>query len=190
EKDKRSFEALSAIVYRPENLQAVDHHHRQIMEKTCVISAMEDNLQTIKTYVVNAAKKETVVKTPGLSSPCTMECGEGLLTAFGVGFTPHIQRQARTDLRVRAYAIDVALHLTVAPVTAFHGIGGGGQQPIIEKRQGFFQCGRIELLQRVTQEWEAPKTPPQLPQFVESGLGPTAPIEQRIHLVHDCPERV
>src|SRR5215813_4217992 len=58
EKDKRSFEALSAIVYRPENLQAVDHHHRPIMEKTCVISAMEDNLQTIKTYVVNAAKKQ------------------------------------------------------------------------------------------------------------------------------------
>src|SRR5262245_60624944 len=130
---------------------------------------------------------ETVVKTPGLSSPCTMECSEGLLTAFGVGFTPHIQRQARTDLRLRAYAIDVALHLTVAPVTALHGIGCGGQQPIIEKRQGFFQGGRIELLQRVTQEWEAPKTPPQLSQFVESCLGPTAPIEQRIHLVHDCP---
>ena len=33
---------------------------------------------------------ETVVKTPGLSSPCTMECGESLLLAFGVGFTPHI----------------------------------------------------------------------------------------------------
>src|SRR5262245_60121543 len=47
-----------SIVYRPENLQAVDHHHRQIMEKTCVISALEDNLQRIKTYVVNAAKKQ------------------------------------------------------------------------------------------------------------------------------------
>src|SRR6266478_4653110 len=58
EKDKRSFEALSAMVYRPEHLQAVDHHHRQIMEKTGVISAMDDNLQTIKTYVVNAAKKQ------------------------------------------------------------------------------------------------------------------------------------
>jgi len=33
EKDKRSFEALSAIVYRPEHLQAVDQHHRQIIEK-------------------------------------------------------------------------------------------------------------------------------------------------------------
>jgi hypothetical protein len=48
EKDKRSFEALSAIVYRPEHLQAVDQHHRQIMEKTCVVSAMDDHLHTMK----------------------------------------------------------------------------------------------------------------------------------------------
>jgi len=33
---------------------------------------------------------ETVVKTPGLSSPCMMQRCEGLLTAFGLGFTPHI----------------------------------------------------------------------------------------------------
>ena len=58
EKDKRSFEALAAIVYRPENVQAVDQHHRQIIEKTCVISAADDQLQTIKTYVINAAKKQ------------------------------------------------------------------------------------------------------------------------------------
>jgi hypothetical protein len=60
EKDKRSFEALAAIVYRPENLQEVDRHHRQIMEKTCVVSALDDHLQTIKTYVVNAAKKQGI----------------------------------------------------------------------------------------------------------------------------------
>jgi len=58
EKDKRSFEALAAIVYRPEQLQAVDAHHRQIMEKTCVISARDDQLHTIKTSVINAAKKQ------------------------------------------------------------------------------------------------------------------------------------
>jgi REP element-mobilizing transposase RayT len=58
EKDKRSFEALAAIVYRPEHLQAVDHHHRQIMEKTCVISAMDDNLRTMKAYLLKAAHKQ------------------------------------------------------------------------------------------------------------------------------------
>jgi hypothetical protein len=58
EKGQRSFEALAAIVYRPENIQAVDRHHRQIMEKTCVISARDDQLQTIKTAVITAAKKQ------------------------------------------------------------------------------------------------------------------------------------
>ena len=56
--EKRSFEALSAIVYRPENLQVVDQHHRQIIDKTCVVSTRDDNLQTIKTYLSNAAKKQ------------------------------------------------------------------------------------------------------------------------------------
>ena len=58
EKDQRSFEALSAMVYRPEHLQAVDHHHRQIMEKTCVISAMDDHLHTMKAYLLTAARKQ------------------------------------------------------------------------------------------------------------------------------------
>jgi hypothetical protein len=58
EKDKRSFEALAAIVYRPEAIQAVDQHHRRIMEKTCVISARDDQLHTIKTSLVHAAQKQ------------------------------------------------------------------------------------------------------------------------------------
>jgi len=55
---KKRFEALSAIVYRPENLHAVDQHHRQIINKTCVVSARDDNLQTIKIYLINAALKQ------------------------------------------------------------------------------------------------------------------------------------
>lgn len=58
EKGKRSFEALSAVVYKPESIQKVDKHHRQIVDKTCVIAAVDDQLQTIKTYLVNAAKKQ------------------------------------------------------------------------------------------------------------------------------------
>lgn len=60
DKNKRSFEALSAVVYRPENLQTVDKHHRQLTNKTCVISAKEDKLQTMKTYVINAALKQGI----------------------------------------------------------------------------------------------------------------------------------
>jgi len=36
----------------------VDHHHRQIMEKTCVISAVDDNLHTMKAYLIPAARKQ------------------------------------------------------------------------------------------------------------------------------------
>ena len=51
-----------------------------------------------------------------------------MLTAFGLGFTPHIQCQAGTDLYLRAHAVDVLLHLAIAPVAPFHGMRSGGQQ--------------------------------------------------------------
>ena len=58
EKQKRSFEALFAVAYRPENLQPVDENHRQIVDKSCAISAQENNLETMKTYVLNATLKQ------------------------------------------------------------------------------------------------------------------------------------
>lgn len=58
DKEKRGFEALSAVVYRLENIQQVDQHHRQIVDKTCVVFAIDDQLQTIKTYLINAALKQ------------------------------------------------------------------------------------------------------------------------------------
>lgn len=36
EKNQRSFEALAAIIYRPENLETIDEHHRQITDKGSV----------------------------------------------------------------------------------------------------------------------------------------------------------
>lgn len=58
DKDQRSFEALAGIVYRPENIQNVDRHHWEIIDKTCVILAQDDELETMKTYLVNAAHKQ------------------------------------------------------------------------------------------------------------------------------------
>ena len=58
EKDKRSFEAISGVIYRPSCIELVDQHHRRISEKSCVISAREDELQTIKTYLYHAALKQ------------------------------------------------------------------------------------------------------------------------------------
>ena len=80
-----------------------------------------------------------------------MQGVEGLVTAFALGFSPHVQRQARTDLRLRAHPVDLFLHLAIAPVAPLHRIRGRGQQLVIKKRQGFFQRGGKELLQRVTQ---------------------------------------
>jgi hypothetical protein len=90
---------------------------------------------------------ETVAELPGLASPCTMQCCKGLLTAFGVGFTPHIQRKARTDLRLRPHPIDTLLPLAIAPVAPLPRMRGGGQQLVIETREGFVQRGGKEFLQ-------------------------------------------
>ena len=58
DKNRRSFEALAGIAYRPSSIEQVDRHHRQITEKSCVVSAMDDNLQSIKTYLYHAALKQ------------------------------------------------------------------------------------------------------------------------------------
>ena len=58
EKDKRSFEALCGIVYSPANIEEIDRHHRRITKKSCVISALNDELATIKTYLYHAALKQ------------------------------------------------------------------------------------------------------------------------------------
>ena len=58
DKGKRSFEALSAVVYRPESVQEIDKHHREITNKPCALSAKDDELATMKTFVLNAALKQ------------------------------------------------------------------------------------------------------------------------------------
>ena len=67
-KDQRSFEALAAIIYRPETIRILDHHHRKIEHKSCALSAQEDNLATIKTYVLNAARKQGLTEDTELTA--------------------------------------------------------------------------------------------------------------------------
>jgi hypothetical protein len=64
------------------------------------------------------------------------------------------------------------------------------QQRVIKQRQGFVQRGGKEFLQRVTEGGEPLNTPPHLRQCVEGGLGPTAPIEARVHLLHARTQRL
>lgn len=59
-KGSRSFEAMIATVYRPENIRYVDKHHNEITQKTSVASAKSDNQKTIKKLLLNACRKEGV----------------------------------------------------------------------------------------------------------------------------------
>jgi len=58
DKDSRSFEAMIATVYRPENIRMIDKHHNEITHKTSVGSALSDDQKTIKQLVLNACRKE------------------------------------------------------------------------------------------------------------------------------------
>jgi len=43
QQDKRSFEALSGVVYRPESIRRIDQHHREINSKSFALSAEDDH---------------------------------------------------------------------------------------------------------------------------------------------------
>ena len=64
-KGSRSFEAMIASVYRPENLVEIDKNHNKILAKTSVASALSDGQVTIKKLILNACKTE------GMSSKIT-----------------------------------------------------------------------------------------------------------------------
>lgn len=60
DKDARSFEAMIATVYRPENIRRIDKHHNEITQKTSVASALNDKQVTIKKLILNACRKEGI----------------------------------------------------------------------------------------------------------------------------------
>jgi len=62
EKTTRSFEALAAVIYRPESLRTLDQHHGEITSKSCALSAQDDDLATMKTSVLHAARKQGLVQ--------------------------------------------------------------------------------------------------------------------------------
>lgn len=62
DRSKRSFEALVATIYNPQNIKEIDKNHRKIINKTSVASAKNDDRATIKKLVFNACKKQGVTK--------------------------------------------------------------------------------------------------------------------------------
>jgi hypothetical protein len=116
-----------------------------------------------------------------------MQCCQGLLPAFGVGCTPPIQRQTRADLRLRPHPVDTLLPLAIAPVAPLHRMRGGGQQLVVEKRQGLVPGRGKELCEGLAPLGEPQEPPPPCGPCGQSGLGPTAPIAERLHLGQDGP---
>lgn len=61
--DNRSFEAMVATAYRPEELEYIDKNHNAIRKKTIVASAKDDNQTTIKTLLKSACKEQGMIST-------------------------------------------------------------------------------------------------------------------------------
>ena len=60
--NKRSFEALSAKIYKPEAVISSSKGHTKIIEKSCAASAKDDEQKTMKKLVQEAAKKQGMTK--------------------------------------------------------------------------------------------------------------------------------
>ena len=56
--NSRSFEAMIATVYHPENICSIDKGHNEITKKTSVGSALSDNQKTIKQLTLHACRAE------------------------------------------------------------------------------------------------------------------------------------
>lgn len=63
EKDSRSFEAITSVIYKPENIVFKGKKERGvILEKHCAASSMNDEQEQIKKQTLIAAKKEGMTK--------------------------------------------------------------------------------------------------------------------------------
>jgi hypothetical protein len=60
--DGRSFEAMVAKVYRPENLKAVNQNHNTVTSKTIVASAKDDGQAVMKNLFKNACIEQGMTK--------------------------------------------------------------------------------------------------------------------------------
>lgn len=60
--NKRSFEALSAKIYRPEAVVISKKGRAKITDRTCVASAKADQLKSIKQLIESAAKKQGITR--------------------------------------------------------------------------------------------------------------------------------
>jgi hypothetical protein len=60
--EKRSFEAMSAKIYRPESVIEITETRSEITDRICVASAKDDRQSSMKAYVLMAAKCQGLTK--------------------------------------------------------------------------------------------------------------------------------
>ena len=72
EKEKRSFEAMASVVYRPENVIPGQEENKRgkIIRKHCAVSALEDNGSKINSATLAAARKEGLTKNTKITALC------------------------------------------------------------------------------------------------------------------------
>ena len=60
-----------------------------------------------------------------------------------------VQGEAVRNVVSGADAIDGLLHFAIAAIAAFHRVGGGTEQAVIQEGQRLFQIGREQALSRL-----------------------------------------
>ena len=124
-----------------------------------------------------------------LARPCLMQRVDRLLSALGLGVAAHVHRDALADMEAGPDTINRLLHLAVAAVAPFDGVGGRRQQGIVQESQGLLQVGREQLLECLPQAAKAADALAQAGQFGQGGLGPAAAVEEAIDLLDDLTQR-
>ncbi len=84
-----------------------------------------------------------------------MQCVSRFVALLCSLLTLHVQGDPPIDVSLSPNAVDGLLHFSVAAVAAFHGIGCGWQQFVVEQRQRLLQVGREQFLQRLANLLEA-----------------------------------
>jgi hypothetical protein len=74
--------------------------------------------------------------------------------ALGLGIAEHVHGDALADVWAGADAVDRLLHLAMAAIAPLDGIGGRGQQGIVQEGQSLVQRRREQPVERLTKALE------------------------------------
>ena len=82
----------------------------------------------------------------GVSPAFPVQRLSGVVSAFGTGFPDHVQGDTTFSTDLATDPVYTLLHRAMTPIAPLHRIGGRRQQRVVQKRQGFFQMRREDLL--------------------------------------------